>query len=223
MLQAELVWVGGSRAVYFSTENGPRRSGASSETPSHDNGGFLFFKSARINLALCFCRHRWELGMCRGSVFHSMSLTRGLVGAQPLVVFAPRRIESVCSSLSPIKIIVIESQTAYKRHRGWAEAWLISCRARRVVQPLSAAASAPLWFFPFTSLPALLRLRALQDFGNVPDYFPAVMACGKGIVFGQPLAGSPKPPVLPTTSVCKAKATLSGEQLTVSLLEPCGF
>lgn len=53
----------------------------------------------------------------------------------------------------------------------------------------------------------------------MPDCFPAVVAHGKGIVFGQPLVRSPKPLVLLTTSVCKAKATLSGEQLTMSLLK----
>lgn len=159
--------------------------------------------------------------MCQGSVLHSTSLTRGLIGAQPLVVFTPKCIGSVCSSLSPIKIIVIETKTAYKWHRGWAEALHICCGVRRVVQPLSAAASALLWFFPpFTSFPALPRFRAPQEFGNMPNSFPAVPAHGKGIAFGQPLVGSPRPPVLPTTSVCKAKATLSGKQRTVRLLKP---
>lgn len=96
-----------------------------------------------------------------------------------------------------------------------------------MVQPLSAAASAPLWFFPlFTSFPALPRLRVPREFGNLPNSFPAVRTHGKGIQpmeFGQPLVRSPKAPELPTRSVCKAKAALSGKQLTGRFLKPRGF
>lgn len=41
-----------------------------------------------------------------------------LVRIRPSVVFTPRSIKSVCSSLSPIKVIVIETKTTYKWHQG---------------------------------------------------------------------------------------------------------
>lgn len=41
-----------------------------------------------------------------------------LVRVRPSVVFTPSSIKSVCSSLSPIKVIVIETKTTYKWHQG---------------------------------------------------------------------------------------------------------
>lgn len=141
-----------------------------------------------MNGTLCFWRHRWAPGTCRGLVLCSVRLTRGSAGARPSV-----SAKRVCSSLSPIKMVVIETKTAYKWHRGWAEALHISCEVRRAVQPQSTAASAPLWFFP-PSLPLSLPSRGSvfrRTFGNMPNSFPALLAHGKGI---RCIWAAPKPP-----------------------------
>lgn len=151
-----------------------------------------------MNRTLCFWRHRWAPGTCRGLVLCSVRLTRGSAGARPSV-----SAKRVCSSLSPIKMIVMETKTAYKWHRGWAEALHISCEVRRALRPPSTAASAPLCFFPPLYLfpcPPEAPCSA-GHLGTCPTPSLLSWPVEKAfIAFGQPQ----NPLTLPTTSVGKA-------------------